>query len=68
MCAWPQNSAAREGRLPDLSGATVYVAGASAQTASRAQDVQKFWLTCTKAANGRLSRENYGPALMNFRE
>jgi hypothetical protein len=58
--------AVRDGRLPDLSGATVYVAGASAHTASRAQDVQKFWLAYTKAANGRLSRENYGPALMNF--
>ena len=60
--------AAREGRLPDLSGARVYVAGASAQTTGRACDVQKFWLAYIKAANGRLSRENYGPALMNFGE
>ncbi len=60
--------AAREGRLPDLSGATVYVAGASARSAARAEDVQKFWLAYTKAANGKLSRENYGPALMNFGE
>jgi hypothetical protein len=58
--------AARKGRLPDLSGARVYVAGASAQTTGRACDVQKFWLAYIKAANGKLSPENYGPALMNF--
>lgn len=58
--------AARDGRLPDLAGAKVYVAGASAQSAGRACDVQKFWLAYIKAANGRLSPENYGPALMNF--
>lgn len=60
--------AARDGRLPDLSGATVYVAGASAQSTTRAYDIQKFWLAYTKAANGKFSRENYGPALMNFGE
>lgn len=60
--------ASRDGRLPDLAGATVYVAGASAQTSSKACAVQKFWLAYIKAANGRLSRENYGPALMNFGE
>jgi hypothetical protein len=59
-------AAARDGRLPDLSGATVYIAGASAQNAGRACDVQKFWLAYIKAANGKLSPENYGPALMNF--
>lgn len=32
----------------------------------RACDVQKFWLAYIKAANGNLSPENYGPALMNF--
>ena len=58
--------AARDGRPADLSGATVYVAGASAQSASRAHDVQKFWLAYTKAANGKLSLENYSLALMNF--
>lgn len=60
--------AARGGRLPDLAGAEVYVAGASAQDTGRACDVQKFWLAYVKAANGKLSRENYGPALVNFGE
>jgi hypothetical protein len=61
-------NAARESRLPDLAGAKVYVAGASAQNTGRACDVQKFWLAYAKTANGHLSRENYGPALMNFGE
>lgn len=57
-----------DGRLPDLRGASVYVAGASARTTRKAFDVEKFWLAYFKAANARLTSTNYGPALMNFAE
>jgi hypothetical protein len=56
------------GRLPDLGGAAVHVAGASAQTAGRAHDVQRFWLEYVKAANGRLRPQDYEPALTHFTE
>jgi hypothetical protein len=56
----------KKGRLPDLSGAKVYVAGASAQSANKALDVQRFWLAYCKAANADLAPQSYGPALINF--
>ena len=58
----------RPGQLPDLGGATVYVAGASARSASKVHEVQRFWLEYSKAANARLIPQNYGPALTNFNE
>ena len=58
----------RERRLPDLAGAAVYVAGASAKNMRKACEVQNFWLAYIKAANGRLIPEHYGPALVNFGE
>jgi len=54
--------------LADLGGATVYVAGASAVTAAKAQEVQRFWVDYIAASNGRLAPQNYGPALVNFNE
>lgn len=56
----------KKGRLPDLGGAKLYVAGASAATANKALDVQQFWLAYCKAAHVDLAPQNYGPALMNF--
>lgn len=58
----------RRGQLPNLGGATVYVAGASARSASKAHEVQRFWIEYFKAANARLLPQNYGPALVNFEE
>jgi hypothetical protein len=58
----------RRGQLPNLGGATVYVAGASGRTAGKAHEVQRFWLEYVKAANARLRPENYGPALVHFGE
>lgn len=60
--------ARKEGRLPDLRGVTVYLAGASAASPQKAFEVQKFWLAYFKAANAQLSPEHYGPALINFNE
>jgi hypothetical protein len=61
-------AASAERRLPDLGGAVVYVAGASAQNNTKAWEVERFWLAYAKAVNADLSRERYGPALMNFAE
>lgn len=58
----------RRGQLPNLGGATIYVAGASARSASKAHEVQRFWLEYFQAANARLLPQNYGPALVNFEE
>lgn len=57
-----------KGQLPDLGGATAYVAGASAQSAVKAKEVERFWLDFVTAANGRLLPQNYGPALLSFNE
>lgn len=57
-----------KGEMPDLKAAKVYVAGASAQSANKALEVQRFWLEYFKAANAVLAKENYGPALINFDE
>lgn len=58
----------RKSQMPDLGGATVYVAGASAKSAGKAMEIQRFWIEYCKAANGNLSPQNYGPALINFDE
>jgi len=57
-----------EGRLPDLGGAHVYVAGASARTAERALAVQDFWMAYVTAAGGTLENRHYAPALLAFDE
>jgi len=54
--------------LPDLSGAKVYVAGASAKSTRQACAVERFWLAYAKAASARLTSANYGPALLDFNE
>ena len=59
---------AADGRLPDLDGAAVYVAGASARTAERALAVQDFWFAYITAAGGRLENRHYAPALLSFEE
>lgn len=62
------DSRQKRGRIPDLGGATVYVAGASARTAAKVQEVQQFWVAYMQAAHARLLPHNYGPALVNFNE
>lgn len=58
----------RKDQLPDLREAKVYVAGASARRASKALEVQRFWIEYFKAANANLEPQNYSPALINFDE
>jgi len=54
----------RRGQLPNLDGATVYVAGGSSGTAGKAHEVERFWLEYVRAANARL--RHYAPALLQF--
>lgn len=58
----------RHNDLPDLHGAEVYVAGASATNSLKAREVERFWVEYIKCANGKLSPEHYGPALFGFNE
>jgi hypothetical protein len=58
----------RKGEMPDLKAAKVYVAGASAPSANKALEIQRFWVEYFKAANAHLPPQNYGPTLINFDE
>jgi hypothetical protein len=60
--------AREEGRLPNLGGAAVYVAGASARSARKAREIERFWLLYVEATHGHLLPRNYGPALLGFEE
>jgi hypothetical protein len=55
-------------RLPELPGATVYVAGAQASTIKRYAEIQGFWLGYFKECGANLPKENYGPVLLKFEE
>lgn len=57
-----------KGVLPDLTGTTVYVACAYAQSAAKAQDIQKFWVEYFKACNALLEKQHYGACLISFNE
>ncbi|HEY3374923.1 MAG TPA: hypothetical protein VGK02_07680 [Candidatus Aquicultor sp.] len=57
-----------EGVLPNLSGVTVYVSGAKANTISKAMLVQKFWQAFFKEAGATLPEKNYGRSLLAFDE
>jgi hypothetical protein len=49
-----------KGLLPDLRGAQVYVAGASAPTGEAYVQIQNFWLRYVQAAGGQISEKTYG--------
>ena len=55
-----------KGELPNLAGAVVYVAGASAVTPEKVFEVQRFWLTYASAISASLKSENYAPTLLRF--
>lgn len=54
------------GRLPDLKGAQVYVAGAGGVSRDHFHDLRRFWIAYFTAAGGTLAEENYGAALIGF--
>jgi hypothetical protein len=56
----------KAGLVPNLNGTMVYVSGTSAQTASKAYEVYRFWQEYIRATHGFLLSGNYGPALMHF--
>lgn len=59
------------GRLPNLNGVKTWVAGATANPSQglhpdKIYAIQNFWLEYFKAAGADLTRERYGPKLINF--
>jgi hypothetical protein len=60
-------------RLPDLTGAKVYVIGAGASgnqlpTSEEFLNIEKFWLEYFKSAGADLPEERYGAALLRFED
>jgi hypothetical protein len=62
------------GRLPDLAGVKIYMAGIYSEPDPRADmtqekmsDIRSFWATYAKATNAELNPADYGPSLVNFR-
>ncbi len=61
------------GRLPDLSGVSVYMVGVNAMIDPSADMghgsmawVERFWLAYAAATNAELDKANYSPSLINF--
>lgn len=54
--------------LPDLSGVTVYVAGAKAKNSARFLRIRAFWMQYFKACGAILEKANYGRAFMGISE
>ncbi len=58
----------KKGRVPDLKGVKVYVAGARASSRDRFFKIQSFWLKYFKECGADLSKENYASTLISFEE
>jgi hypothetical protein len=56
------------GRLPDLKGAKVYVAGARHPDPDKAMRIREFWLRYFRECGAEAAKENYGPELLKFDE
>ncbi len=56
------------GRLPDLRGVHVYVAGATAANLDQYYSVQKFWLSYFKECGTVIQKKDYGSLLLSFPE
>jgi len=59
------------GRLPNLKGVKVWVAGATAAmqgglSSAKIYEVQNFWLAYFRACGADLTKERYGTTLLNF--
>lgn len=54
------------GRLPNLRGTQVYVAGAGGVSRDHFHDLRRFWIAYFTAAGATLAEENYGTALIGF--
>lgn len=57
-----------ENRLPDLSGVTVYVVGATARSQELYYKIQSFWMRYFEACGASLKEKNYGRSLLKFEE
>lgn len=54
----------QDGKMPDLKGVDIYVAGATAKTDDRYNQIRKFWEKLFAQAGGRL--KSYSHTLLNF--
>jgi len=57
-----------KGRMPDLTGTTVYVVGATCSNADKYMNIQNFWMKYFKECGADLSKENYGTTLALFNQ
>jgi hypothetical protein len=53
-------------RMPNLEGVQVYVIGANAPTETKAEEVEKFWVTYLQASGSSFRSENYGSSLIQI--
>jgi hypothetical protein len=61
----------KQGRLPDLKGVKVWVAGATAAKQGglkpdKIYEIENFWIEYFKACGAELTRERYAPVLVDF--
>lgn len=59
----------KNGRLPDMKGVDVWVAGATPNRAmgeARIRSIEKFWEAYFSRCGALLTPDRYGPALFNF--
>jgi hypothetical protein len=59
------------GRLPDLKGVRVWVAGATATTKldpGRIQSIENFWMRYFEAVGAEVNQARYGPTLLGWKE
>ena len=58
----------KENFLPDLKNVKVYVVGAQASSTKKYNNIKKFWFSFFKETGAKLLPQNYGAALIRFRE
>lgn len=59
------------GRLPDLGGVRVWVAGATATTEldpGRIQSIERFWMRYFEAVGAEVDQARYGPTLLGWKD
>ena len=58
----------KRGRIPDLTGVYVYVAGAAASNLDQYYSVMKFWLAYFKESGAIIQKKDYGSVLLSLHE
>ena len=66
MPDWRTAAERKSGRIPDLKGVQVWVAGAGGSTPEQYLRIQDFWIRYFQAAGADLRVNRYGAGLMDF--